>query len=113
MKGPQSFPLLLLIHVATLHAFRPKNNLPATKSWLSLLRGGGRDSNSSTPSTTPSSSDTILSYVEQVSARDQAASMAAEAELLHSSDDESEIKLMKKENAVGDPSDSDNDDAQE
>jgi hypothetical protein len=110
MKGPQSLPLLLLIHVATSHAFRPKNSHLGRKSLLSLLRGGEVESNSSTPSTTPSSSDTILSYVEQVSARDQAASIAAEAELLHSSDDESEVKLMKKENAVGDPSDSDDDD---
>jgi len=113
MKGPHSLPLLLLIQVATSHAFRPKNNIPATKSWLSLppRGGGGKESNSSTPSsTTPSSSDTILSYVEHVSARDQAASIAAEAELAHSSEDESEIKLMKKENAIGDPSDSDGDD---
>lgn len=75
------------------------------------MRGG--DGLNSSPPSNPSSSDTILSYVEQVSARDQAASsIAAEAELLHSSsnDEESEIQLMKKENAVGDPSDSDNDD---
>jgi ATPases of the AAA+ class len=112
MKGRQSLPLLLLIHVATSLAFRPKNSHhPATNSWLALLRGGEGDSNSSTPSSTsPSSSDTILNYVEHVSARDQAASIAAEAELLQSSEDESEIKLRRKENAVGDPSDSDNDD---
>lgn len=62
---------------------------------------GGSDSSSS--------SDTILHYVEQVSARDQAAADAVE--YVHSSDDEAEIKLKKKENAVGDPGDGDDDDS--
>jgi hypothetical protein len=130
MKGPirTSFlPLLIALHsqsqsLSQANAFRPKvkvnaninvnvNNLQATMNTatvsslsvsLTTLRGG--------------SDDPIQSYVEQVSARDQAAANAAEDQSLHSqsqlhsSDDESEIKLKKKENAVGDPNESDSDD---
>ena len=87
--------LLLLPPFLTLaNAFRPEYGLQTSL----ILRGG---SNSS-------SSDTILHYVEQVSARDQAAANAAES--VHSSDDEAAVILKKKENAVGDPADSDDDD---
>jgi len=114
--------LPLLIALQTLsqllsqaNAFRPNvnvvnnvNNLQAMNMntaatisspsvFLTTLRGG---SNSN-------SSDPIQSYVEQVSARDQASQSQSHS---HSSDDESEIKLKKKENAVGDPNDSDSDD---
>lgn len=74
------------------------------------LRGGSNSSSTC-------SSDTIQNYVEQVSARDQAAqdsSSSTQQNILpkpkeNDSDDESQVKLKKKENAVGDPSDSDDD----
>ena len=111
MRPPKISCLTLLIALPQSNAFRPKVSVRRSPSNLDLnlnvgilstslmLRGG---SNSS-------SSDTIQSYVEQVSARDQAdAANAVEIDPCLS-DDESEIKLKKKENAVGDPSDSDDD----
>ncbi len=91
---------------------------PARSNFFVELRGGAGDFNSDVPSSSPSS-DTILNYIEQVSARDEAAAhqnsnnariqeTEEDSEVL--SDDEAEIKLKKKENAVGDPGDSDDDD---
>ncbi len=104
---------LVLVPTTVTLAFGPTRS----KSFIEL-RGGTEDLNSDVPSSSPSS-DTILNYIEQVSARDEAAAhqnrnngriqdLGEESEVL--SDDEAEIKLKKKENAVGDPGDSDDDD---
>jgi SpoVK/Ycf46/Vps4 family AAA+-type ATPase len=68
------------------------------------IRGGVQSSNHSGTADTNKSSNAIQNYVEQVSARDKAAHEPIE---LIDDDEEAEVRLKKKENAVGDPSDSD------
>lgn len=119
LSGLKLLPLsFVLIPTTVTLAFRPTRS----KGFLELRGGSGNSNsnNSNVPSQSPSSSDTILNYIEQVSARDEAAAnehnnaaleeMEKDTEVFSDDDDEAEVKLKKKENAVGDPGDSDDDD---
>jgi ATPase family AAA domain-containing protein 1 len=100
------FPITVLLAVASVStSFRSHS--------LFSLRGGvqSTDNTGTADTNANKSSNAIQNYVDQVSARDKAAHEPID--LSDDDDDENneaEVKLKKKENAVGDPSDSDGDD---